>query len=578
MKRTKRNPISLRISILGVFFSIWLLVIGTKAVYLQVFRGDWLSKKASDQYESSVQSEGKRGVIYDCNHREMAVSIDATSIGAYPAKVTNANRTSAILAKALQIDRKMLFKKLSLNRSFVWVERQVTPKEREAVSECRLGGIDFRTEHKRFYPSRTLAAQVLGFTGIDGNGLEGLEYRYNQDLIGRAQSLTIFKDALGRGFASEEQSAAVANGHNLILTIDRTVQFLAEQALKETVAAFSAKSAMAVVMDPRSGAVLAMAHYPFFNPNTYSEFDRWQWRNRAITDPFEPGSTLKIFTAAAAIEKGDVSPNSIFYCENGSYRVGGHTIHDTHKNGWLSLQQIVKVSSNIGAAKVLEKIGPEALYTTLRAFGFGEPTGIDCPGETAGALAPYRQWRGVDAATISFGQGVSVSAIQLAAAVNAIANGGVLMRPYVVQAVTDASGKEIRQYEPQVVRRAVSAGTARTITGIMETVTTEGGTGENVGLDGYAVAGKTGTAQKTDDNGVYARGKYVASFVGFVPADDPRATIVVIVDEPEKEHYGGLVAGPAFKKIAEGLLQYLNVTPVNSVNQLIVSKGHDVQG
>ena len=354
--------------------------------------------------------------------------------------------------------------------------------------------------------------------------------------------------------------------------------FFTEQAIKEVVDTFSAKSAMAIVMVPETGAVLAMAHYPFFNPNSFSDFEQWQWRNRAITDPFEPGSTLKIFTAAAAIEKGGVTPNCIFYCENGDYRVAGHTIHDTHKNGWLSLQQIIKYSSNIGSVKVLERIGPKALDDTLRAFGFGERTGIDCPGESAGCLAPYRQWRGVDASTISFGQGVSVSAIQLAAAVNAVANDGVLMRPFVVQAVVNDSGREIERFEPQVVRRAVSSETAQAIKRIMTTVTREGGTGEQVGLEEYSVAGKTGTAQKTDETGGYAKDKYIASFVGFVPADDPKATIVVIVDEPEYEHYGGVVAGPAFRKIAQELLYYMNVPPALPNDQLIVSKGSRVRG
>lgn len=578
MKWVRRNPISLRASVLGVMFSLWLLVIGAKAVHLQVFRGDWLSEKAYSQVEASVRTDGKRGVIYDCNHREMAVSIDVTSIGAYPGKVDDVNRTSAILADALRIDRRVLVQKLSLGRSFVWVERQVTPKESATVSALQLEGIDFRNEHKRCYPSRTLAAQVLGFTGIDGNGLEGIEYRYNDRLKGNTKSSMILRDALGRGFSAEEQSDISSNGLDLVLTIDRTVQYLAEQAIKEVVDEFSAKSAIAIVMVPETGAVLAMAHYPFFNPNAFGEFDRWQWRNRAITDSFEPGSTLKIFTAAAAIEKGGVTPNCIFYCENGDYHVAGHTIHDTRKNGWLSLQQIIKHSSNIGSVKVMERIGSKTLDDTLRAFGFGERTGIDCPGETTGRLAPCRTWRGVDASTISFGQGISVSAIQLAAAVNAIANDGVLMRPFVVQAVTDDSGRDIQRFEPQVVRQSVSLETARTIREIMKTVTSEGGTGEKARLEDYPVAGKTGTAQKIDETGRYAKGKYVSSFIGIVPADRPKATIVVIVDEPEQEHYGGVVAAPVFRKIAQELMYYLNVPPALPDNRLIVSKGSGVKG
>ncbi len=586
MRRTKKDPISIRAIILGVFFSLWLLVIGGKVVHVQIFQGDRLSQKASNQYESSVRTEGKRGVIYDRNRREIAVSIDATSIAAYPAKLADVNEVCTALARTLQMDRGALVKKLTLDRPFVWVRRQATPKESAAVSSLGIGGLDFSSEHKRFYPSRTLAAQVLGFTGIDGNGLEGIEYRYNEELGGNSKRLTVLRDALGRGFFLEAQKAGASDGNGLVLTIDSTIQFLAEQALKETVTSFSAESAMAVVLDPGTGAVLAMAHYPSFNPNVFSEFEQWKWRNRAITDPFEPGSTMKIFTAAAAIEKADLTPDSVFFCENGSYRISGHTIHDTHENGWLSLQQIVKHSSNIGAVKMLESMGHETLYSTLREFGFGDRTGIDCPGETAGCLPPYRQWRGMDASAISFGQGVSASAIQLAAAVNTIANGGRLMRPYVVQAVVDADCNDMKRFAPEALRRVVSVDTARAVTRIMETVTTEGGTGESIALEGYSVAGKTGTAQKTSDNGTYAKGLYVSSFAGFVPADDPKATIVVIVDEPKKAHYGGAVAGPAFRKIAEGLLQYLNVrpaglpinSPLENTNQLTVSREDGAQG
>jgi cell division protein FtsI (penicillin-binding protein 3) len=468
----------------------------------------------------------------------------------------------------------------------VWIQRQVTPKQSAAVSALQLRGIDFLSERKRFYPSRTLAAQVLGFTGIDGNGLEGVEYRFNEQLSGSSEKKTVLKDVTGFGFAAVEPSAGHTDGNDLVLTIDRTIQFLAEQAIEAAVEKTHAKSAIAVVMDPDSGAVLAMAHYPFFNPNVFSEFEQWTWRNRAIMDSFDPGSTMKIFTAAAAIEKGGVTPNSIFFCENGSFRISGHTINDTHENGWLSLQQIVKYSSNIGAAKVAERIGPEVLYATFRDFGFGEKTGIDCPGESAGRLTDYRHWRGLDTACISFGQGVSVSAIQLTTAVNAIANGGILMRPYVVQRVVDAAGSDVKRFEPEALRRVVSVDTARTVTRIMETVTTEGGTGESVALEGYSVAGKTGTAQKIGDSGEYANDLYVSSFAGFVPADDPRATIVVIVDQPKTDHYGAVVAGPAFKKIAEGLLQYMNVPPTGSpvylpdhdTDQLTVSREHGAKG
>ena len=578
MKRIKKNRIGLRMCIVGVFFSVWLMAIGAKAVYLQVCQGDRLSQIASCQYEQSYQAEGKRGTIFDCKHREMAVSIDATSIGAYPPKVKNIQETSAALATVLKVNRQALAGKLSSKRPFVWIERQVTPKERAAVMELALWGIDFRAEPKRCYPNRTLAAQVIGFAGIDNRGLEGIEYHFDRELRGNPQRLTVLKDALGRGFAPEQMALNDNIGQDLILTIDRTIQYISEQALKEVVERTSAKSGMVLVMAPTTGAMLAIAHYPFFNPNAFQTYDQQVWRNRAITDPFEPGSTLKMFTAAAAIESGQVTANSIFFCENGSLTMDGHTIHDSHEHGWLSLQQIIKYSSNIGTIKVMEKIGPKTLYQTLRSFGFGEKTGIDCPGETAGSLAPVKQWMKMDARAISFGQGISVSAIQLISGVNAIANDGILMRPYVVEAIGAPSGHIVKRFEPKRVRRAVSAKTAQTVNRILRTVVTDGGTGENAALESYEVAGKTGTAQKTDEKGTYAKGKYIASFVGFVPADKPLLTLLVVVDEPQKEYYASQVAAPVFQKIAQKVLLYMNVQPGNMPSRLTVSRDSEVQG
>jgi cell division protein FtsI (penicillin-binding protein 3) len=314
-----------------------------------------------------------------------------------------------------------------------------------------------------------------------------------------------------------------------------------------------------------------MANAPLFNPNTFARFPRDTWRNRAITDPFEPGSTMKIFTAAAALESGTCTPSTIFFCENGVYRIGRNVIHDTHPRGWLSLQQIVKFSSNIGVVKIIESIGPDYLYSTLTHFGFGQKTRLDCPGETSGVLAPAKRWTQVDTGAISFGQGISVSALQLVTAASAIANGGSLMQPYIVAAVSDHNGRIIQRTEPRVVRNAVSAKTAGIVKRIMKIVITEGGTGVNAALEGYSVSGKTGTAQKIDKSGKYARDKYVSSFLGFAPADEPRIVILVVVDEPEGEHYGGIVAAPAFKKIAHETLNYLNIPPVLEQEKLRVS-------
>ncbi len=578
MNTVHKKNIRLRVFILAGFFTLFLTVIGAKAVYLQVIRGPWLSEKAANQYETSYSTQGKRGIIYDREYREMAVSIDATSIAAYPAAVKDTRKTAAVLSKALGIHRKEIRDTLTQKRPFVWIKRQVTPKETEAVQGLKLAGIAFRKEHRRYYPNRSLAAQVIGFSGVDCAGLEGVEYYYEPYLKGDSEEFKGFRDALGRGFAAEKGPVVEPAGKNIVLTIDKTIQYIAERAIEEAVLASSGKSGMALVMVPRTGALLAVAHYPSFNPNAFRKFGREQWRNRAVTDPFEPGSTIKIFSAAAAIEYGGSTSNTIFFCENGAYRIGSDVVHDHTPHGWLSLQQIVKYSSNIGAIKISEMLGAEPLYDTLLAFGFGRKTGIDCPGETSGTLSHYKKWSKIDTGTISFGQGVSVSAIQLITATCAIANGGMLMKPRIVQAVLDQNGKVLETRGPQVVRRVVSAKTAQTVARIMKTVIAPGGTGINAALEGYTVSGKTGTAQKSGKKGTYAKGKYVSSFVGFTPSENPAVAILVVVDEPRADYHGSKVAAPVFKKIALETLNYLNIPPSDGTDRLTVSRGNEAHG
>jgi cell division protein FtsI (penicillin-binding protein 3) len=567
------KQIKFRVIIVGIAFTLFFAIIGAKAMYLQIFCRSWLSEKAASQYEVSLKSSGKRGTIYDRNLREMAVSIDVTSIAAHPPQIKNPKATAKSLAKALKINRNVLAKRLASEKKFVWIKRKVTPKEAETVRNLNIEGLDFLREHKRFYPNKTLASQLIGFTDIDDHGLEGIEFYYNDDLKGDVSRYTVLRDAHGRGFEAENITGSDSIGKNLVLTIDSNIQYIVEKTLAETVTKFSAKSGMAVVMATGTGAVLALAHFPFLNPNALNEFDQKLWRNRVITDPFEPGSTMKIFSAAAAIESGSSSSKSIFYCENGAYQVGRHVVHDTHEYGWLSLQQIIKYSSNIGAIKFSTKTGSESLFRTLRNFGFGTKSGIDCPGETAGSLASFKKWTKIDAGTISFGQGISVSALQLVAATSAIANKGIYMKPYVVQAITDRNGRLIKSFGPSKGRRVISEKTAKTLTRIMQTVTTEGGTGVNAALEGYSVSGKTGTAQKIGKNGTYARGQYISSFVGFVPSEHPKIAILVVIDEPKRQHYGGVIAAPGFRNIAQKTLAYMNISPKSKTDGLIVSLG-----
>jgi cell division protein FtsI (penicillin-binding protein 3) len=572
-KRTR-----LRSAIVGAFFLIALAVISGQVIRLDVFQGAWLSERAAREYEHALVVQGKRGAITDRNGTPLAVSIDAPSIAAYPRQIADRRTAARKLARALHEPLRTVLDKLDPSRSFVWLKRQTIPRQAEAVKALGIKGIGFITEHSRYYPNKTLAAQLVGFSGIDGHGLEGLEYYFDATLKGKEKEITVLKDALGRRFEGVGMPENLAQGNNVVLTIDATIQHIAQKALASAVTEYAAKSGMAIVMVPNTGEVLALALYPFFNPNSYRTFRRERWRNRAVTDSFEPGSTMKMFSVAAAIDSGVSSPSKIYYCENGEYRIGRHVIHDTSSHGWLSLQQIVKYSSNIGAVKVAESLGARQLYAYLRAFGFGRRTGIASPGETTGSLSPFNSWSTLDMGTIAFGQGISVSAIQLITAASAIANGGVLMKPMLVKAITDRNGKTVKRFTPQPVRRVISSHTAAVMRRILRTVITDGGTGVNAALQGYSVCGKTGTAQKVDDSGTYAKGRYIASFIGFTPADRPALAILVVVNEPKKDFYGGVVAAPAFRRIALETLSYLNIPPGPDTDQLRVSRGNRVNG
>lgn len=561
MKPKVKNKIGFRITLVGCLFAVFVAALAARAIHLQAFCSSVLSEKASHQYQKSLVSRGKRGTIYDRNYTELAVTNELPSIAAYPGTIRETRRLVPALAKTLQLERKGLAQKLSSEKNFVWIKRQVSPRETLDVKALQIEGIDFIPEHSRFYPNRALAAQVIGFSGIDGRGLEGIEFYYDRYLRGGNGEFHVVKDALGRNLEDGSTKDRDFNGNNLVLTLDRTIQYITESALKDAVEEFSAKSGLALVMEPATGQILAMAHYPFLNPNDFQSFSRHTWRNRAVTDNFEPGSTMKIFTAAAALETGIVSRSSIFFGENGTYRVGKHIIHDTHPHGWMTLKDVVRYSSNIGAVKVSQTIGPEALHQTLRAFGFGEKTGVDCPGEAPGMMAPFQQWKKIDAAVIAFGQGISVSALQLITGVSVIANEGVLMKPYLVMGITNKEGRLLTTFGPRKVRRAISAKTAREVTRMMQAVVSDEGTGTKAVPEGYSVCGKTGTAQKVDPKGGYARGRYTSSFVGFAPVQAPRIAVLVVVDEPKKAHYGGTVAAPVFRRIVQQTLGYLKVPP-----------------
>lgn len=565
-KSKSKSYLELRVYIVMGFFLFFFAAIFARAVHLQIIKGPELKKMAMKQHRKTLNLQSKRGDIFDRNLKELAVSVEVDSIFAQPNKIESPRTVSKVLSPILGVSSIELERKLRGEAGFVWLKRQVDLKDEQRQIVKELDGIGIMKESRRYYPNRQLASNIIGFTGLDANGLEGIERYYDSMLKGSSARFMGEKDAMGRTLVYQDLDKAVPlEGMEVELTIDKTIQYVAEKALKKAVDKYNAVGGTAIVMDPATGEILAMANQPSFDPNEVGRFDVGHWKNRAVTDVYEPGSTFKLFLIAAALDEGLVKPSSRFFCENGNYRVADRVFHDHEKYGWLDVPHIIKFSSNICSAKIGEQLGKVQLYRYMKAFGFGSKTGIDLPGEATGSLRHYNKWSGVTLHTVSFGQGVSVSGVQLITAVSAIANGGFIMKPYVVKSVKDPSGHVVTESHPVIARRVISEETARTLSEMLVGVTEEGGTGTKAAIADFDVAGKTGTAQKPDfKNGGYARGAYVASFVGFVPAKDPKLAILVTVDEPKGEYYGGSVSGPVFKEIAEESLAYLGVFKANS--------------
>ncbi|MCF6246598.1 MAG: penicillin-binding protein 2 [Desulfobacula sp.] len=568
MAAKKNKSIKQRIIIVQVLFFALIFILGARSFDIQIFKSKELTRKAQKDYSQAITIKGERGQIFDRQMNTLATSAGAISISASPVKIKQSGIVAEKLSPILGISKSKLQKKLSSNRMFTWVARSVSPAQADQIKKLHINGIYFEDDFKRFYPQRDLAAQVLGFTNAEDSGLEGLEFNYNSILEGGTVKFNVIKDGNGRVFDIDKTKRAQLRGKSIVLTLDKKIQYLSERVLETTVKKHRASSGMALVMQPITGELLSIAHYPRFNPNNFTKFNETVFRNRAITDAFEPGSTMKVFTAAAALEKG-FPPKHIFYCENGSYKIGTYTIKDTHPHEWLSINQIIKFSSNIGAAKIVETIGDKALYDHLIAFGFGNKTRIGVPGETNGSLRPYRKWSRIDAGAISFGQGISVSALQLLSAISAIANGGILMKPMLVKKVISNTGETLRVYRPEAIRQVVSARTAMQVKQMMSLAVAEDGTGTKAAMDGYTVCGKTGTAQKALKNKKgYSKSKYISVFAGFAPKDDPKLAILVVVDEPQNQYYGGDVAAPAFKNIMAEAFNYLNIRPAKNESMI----------
>ncbi len=543
-----------------------------RLVTLQVLQAEELTVKAARQHQKTVSLEGTRGTIMDRHGKVLAMNMEVPSVFGVPTALESPVKTARNLSPLLHVRADELERKLRQDRGFVWLARKLDPEQGRQLEQMSMDGIGVVMEGRRFYPKGPLLSHVLGFAGLDGEGLEGIERRYEGQLHGEKRVAVLQRDALGRTvFPKGLAEQSPAPGHNLVLTVDEVIQYITEKELDDAVTRTHAKSGTMIVLDPQTGALLALAVSPRFDPNAVAAIGPDRWRNRALTDIYEPGSTMKTIVAAAAIEERVMKPNTMVFAENGRMTVANTVIHDHEKLGWLTFAQVIQKSSNIGAAKVGAALGELRLYRYLQAFGFGQRTDIDLPGEASGLVKHPREWGRRSLASISMGQEIGVTPIQMVTAMAAIANGGVLMKPYVVSEIQDAHGRVLRRILPHVKRRVVSPETARTVTAILEGVVTDG-TGGKAAIPGFRVAGKTGTAQKVDPRtGRYSATQFVGSFVGFVPADNPRLAMIVVIDEPHGEAWGGTVAAPVFRRVGEQVLNYLGVSSNEPVKLALAS-------
>ncbi len=555
-----KNWLKFRIVFILLIFLVFFIALLSRAFQLQILSGQKLKILAQKQQTMTLQLQPERGMIYDRNGEKLAASVLADSVCADPSKIADPVRASRQISEILHLDKDTVFKKISEPRSFCWLARRISPEQAVNIGNANIEGLVLVKEPKRFYPNGELAAHMLGFVGADATGLEGIEKKYNDVLKGKPAKLAWARDAKGKKiFLRAEQSETKKDENiNLILTIDSRIQYLAETHLKEAVLDKGAKGGLAIVMDPKTGEILALANEGRFNPNNVEGLSPDKWRNRAITDCFDPGSTFKPFLVAAALEEKAIKETDRFFCEYGAYKIADRTIHEANhgRHGVLTVPEILKYSSNIGSAKIGQKLGKEKFHDFIEQFGFGAKTGIDLPGESTGLLRPAQKWTKVDAATIAFGQGISVTAIQLITALSAIANNGVMMKPYIVRGFSDKDNHPIKMYTPTVVRQVISPATAKKLTHMLtEVVGAVDGTGKNARLVNVAVAGKTGTSQKFDfARRVYSSERVRTSFMGFFPADNPQVSILVILDEPQRDKWGGVASAPVFKNIAEQIL------------------------
>jgi cell division protein FtsI (penicillin-binding protein 3) len=549
-----------RARLMLVLLLAWFAALAGRALYLQGLHHGFLQQKGESRYSRVIELSATRGRIVDRNNEQLAISTPVESVAASPSDVEMTPEQQKHLARLLEMDLAELSRKLADDRrDFVYLKRQLPPEEAAKVVALGLPGIFLQREYRRYYPAGEVTSHLIGFTDVDGKGQEALELAFERELAGQPGSRRVIKDRLGHIVEDVESIRSPQDGKTLRLSIDARIQYLAYRELKNAVAAHRARAGGIVVLDVVTGEVLAMANVPSYNPNNRDKFDPRRTRNRAVTDLFEPGSTLKPFTVAAALEAGTVRPDTIIQTSPGELTIGNRTIHDAHPQGALTVAQVIQKSSNVGAAKMALGLKPETLWSLFNQVGFGTQPKSGFPGEVGGKLRPAASWRPIEQATMSYGHGISVSLLQLARAYLIFANDGELKPATLVR----------RDGAPESVR-VISPATALAVRQMLEMVVQPGGTAPRAQITGYHVAGKTGTAHKLEGRG-YAADKYVSSFVGFAPATRPRLVVAVMIDEPtDGQYYGGSVAAPVFSQVTAGALRLLAVAPDAPVDNVVL--------
>jgi cell division protein FtsI (penicillin-binding protein 3) len=541
---------------------LWAVAVFGRLGYLQLFRHSEYMLRAQRQQQRTIDITPKRGSIYDRNLHPLAMSVPVDSAFAIPGELADEPLAARLLSGVLGIPREDLEARLGSSRSFVWIARKLSPDKKEAVEALNLKGVYFQKENQRIYPKRHLASHVLGFVDLDDKGLSGIEYELDNQIRGKSEKIIVMADARQRWFDGGE--AQREGGANVVLTLDEKVQYIAERELGVAIAKTHATAGTVIVMNPNSGEILGLANWPEFNPNAPGEATGEARMNRAVAALYEPGSTFKLITLAAAFDQGITRPEEVFDCENGALYLAGHRIRDHKPFGMLSVSEILAQSSDVGAIKVALRLGAPKFYDYIRAFGFGQLTGVDLPGESKGILRPLEIWSALSIGSISMGQEVGVTPIQLISAVSAIANGGMLYKPHIVAELRRGRrGTQVLPAKgplaPGEPKRVIRPETAATLRRLMEGVVLNG-TGTLAHLDGWTAAGKTGSAQKIDPaTGRYSPTQLIASFTGFAPLNNPAVAILVSLDSPVGQHEGGQVAAPVFKRVAEQVLPYLDV-------------------